>query len=337
MTTTGLCVISGLLPTRGHQYLIDFGSKFVDRLHVIVCIRSFEPRLTLDRAEVLAQHYAGTNVTIHEHYADDAPQNDDGTPEFWDYWSNLVNKAITKRKKIDYFFASEKYGARFAEALGITFVPVDIGREILSVTGTGVRKNLAENFKYILPEYQNRLAKTVCLYGQESVGKTTMSKWLANKLEGRWIHEWARPYLEEVGAEITDEKMLNIVRGQYAAMISAPMALFNIRDTDLLSTIGYYKIYGGTMPEELIQKFNLTKSDLYVMLNDNIPFEPDPLRYGGDKRESEMQFWIDLLDEYDCKYHVVDSTDIKKQRKEVVEAVYDFFTDLREIEEFIRD
>jgi NadR type nicotinamide-nucleotide adenylyltransferase len=326
-----------LLPTRGHQYLIDFASKFVDRLHVIVCIRSFEPRLTLDRAEVLAKHYAGTNVTVHEHYADDAPQNDDGTTEFWDYWANLVDKAVTKRKKIDYFFASEKYGARFAEALGVTFVPVDIGREILSVTGTRVRQNLAENFKYILPEYQGKLAKTVCLYGQESVGKTTMSKWLATKLEGRWIHEWARPYLEEVGAEVTDEKMLNIVRGQYAVMVSAPTALFNIRDTDLLSTIGYYKIYGGKMPEELIQKFNLTKSDLYVMLNDNIPFEPDPLRYGGDKRESEMQFWIDLLDEYDCKYHVVESTDIKKQRKEVVEAVYDFFTDLREIEEFIRD
>jgi NadR type nicotinamide-nucleotide adenylyltransferase len=335
--TTGLIVISGLLPTRGHQYLIDFASNFADQLHVIVCIRSFEPALTLDRAEVLARHYARTNVTVHEHYADDAPQNDDGTPEFWAYWSNLVDRAITKRTKIDYLFASEHYGARFAEALGVTFIPVDIGREILSVTGTSVRRNLAENFKYILPEYQTKLSKTICMFGQESVGKTTMAKWLAAKLEGRWIHEWARPYLEEIGAEVTDEKMLNIVRGQFAAMVSAPKSLFNIRDTDLLSTIGYYKIYGGKVPKELYENFNLTKSDLYVMLNDNIPFEADPLRYGGDKRESTMQFWIDLLDEYDCKYHVVENTDILKQRKEVVEAVYDFFTDLREIEEFVRD
>lgn len=335
--TVGLTCITALLPQRGHQYLIDFASKFVDRMHVIVCVRSFEPRITLDRAEVLAQHYAGTNVTIHEHYADDAPQNDDGTPEFWQYWAGLVDRAITKRHKIDYFFSSESYGKPFAEALGTIFIPVDINREILHITGTQVRQNLAANFKYILPEYQKRLTKSVCCFGQESVGKTTMTKWLAGKLQGRFVHEWARQFLETVGAEVTDEKMLQIVRGQYAAMVSAPKSLFNIYDTDLLSTIGYYRIYGGKPPEEISQKFNLTKCDLYVMLNDNIPFEPDPLRYGGDRRESGMDFWIKLLEEFDCNYYVVKETDIEKQRKEVVKAVYDHFTDLREIEEFVRD
>lgn len=335
--TTGLVVISGLLPTVGHKYLIDFASSFVDRLHVIVCIRSFEPRLTLDRAEILANHYAGTNVTVHEHYADDAPQNDDGTPEFWQYWADLVDCAITKRTKLNYLFASEEYGAKFATALGLEFIPVDINREILSVKGTDVRQNLAANFKYILPEYQKLLAKTICITGPESCGKTTMAKWLAERLEGRWIHEWARPLLETVGPDLSDSVMLNIVRGQYAAMKCAPQALLNVRDTDLSATLMYYGIGNFKKPKLLLDYFDKTVSNLYIVMNDNIPFEADPLRYGGDVRESKMDDWIAFYEKRKLPHYVVQSTKIKDQRKEVVEAVYNHFTDLREIEEFIRD
>ena len=336
--TNGLTVISGLLPTVGHKYLIDFASKFVDRLHVVVSVRSFEPSLTLDRAEVLARHYAGTNVTVHEHYDDDAPQNDDGTSEFWAYWVKMVGNAITKRNKIDFFFASETYGAKFAEALGIEFIPVDIGREILSVKGTDVRQNLAANFKYILPEYKDILSKNICITGPESCGKTTMSKWLANKLEGRWVHEWARPYLEEVGPELNDHVMHNIVLGQYAAMTSAPKALFNVLDTDLSATVMYYDIGGFKKPKLLLDKFKETSDNtFYVVMNDNIPFEPDPLRYGGDARESKMDAWVEFYRKRKLPYHVMQATNMAEQRKEIIEAVYNHFTDLREIEEFERD
>jgi NadR type nicotinamide-nucleotide adenylyltransferase len=336
--TVGLCVITGLLPTIGHKYMIDFASRFVNRLHVVVSIRSFEPRITLDRAEILANHYAGTNVTIHEHYDDDAPQNDDGTPEFWAYWVALIDLAITKRKKIDFFFASEKYGQRFADALGIEFIPVDIGREILAIKGADVRHDLAASFKYILPEYKKLLSKKICITGPESCGKTTMTKWLANRLQGRWIHEWARSYLEQVGSELTDHKMHNIILGQYAAMASAPESLFNVLDTDLSATIMYYDIGKFIKPQILLDKFAETCIDTYyIVMNENIPFEVDPLRYGGDVRESKTQQWIDFYETRGLPYYVVQETDIKKQRKEVVKAVYNHFTDLREIEEFERD
>jgi hypothetical protein len=37
----------------------------------------------------------------------------------------------------------------------------------------------------------------------------------------------------------------------------------------------------------------------------NIPFEPDQLRYGGDKRETDDAFWIDLLNEFECNYRTI--------------------------------
>lgn len=336
-TTTGLVILTALVPTIGHKYLIDFASKFVDRLHVVVSVRSFEPALTLDRAEVLEKHYAGTNVTVHEHFDDDAPQNDDGTPEFWEYWASLIGRAITKRKKIDYLFASEMYGKKFADALGVEFIPVDVDRDILHITGTMVRQDLAANFKYILPEFKEKLAKTICITGVESAGKTTMTKWLAGYLKGRWLHEWARPYLEHTGPELNDHVMRNIVLGQYAMMKSAPQSLFNVLDTDLSATIMYYDIGKFVKPQILLDKFEDSVSNLYIVMNENIPFEPDPLRYGGDVRESTSKQWIDFYEERGLPYYVVKNTDIWKQRKEVVKAVHNHFSDLREIETFERD
>lgn len=336
--SAGLVVISGLLPTIGHKYLIDFASKFVDRVHVVVSIRSFEPSLTLDRAEVLAKHYAGTNVTIHEHYDDNAPQNDDGTPEFWQYWKDMIGRAISGRVKLDYLFASEKYGHKFAEVLGLTFIPVDIAREILSVKGTDVRQNLAATFKYILPEYQHILSKNIVITGPESCGKTTMTKWLANKLQGRYVHEWARPYLEEVGAELNDAKMLNIVMGQNAAMAAAPRALFNVYDTDLTATEMYYDIGSFKKPKILLDKITETCSNsFYIIMNDQIPFEADPLRYGGDVRESATGDWIAYYEKRGLNYYVIQETKPIKQQREIIKAVYENFKDLREIEEFERD
>lgn len=47
------------------------------------------------------------------------------------------------------------------------------------------------------------------------------------------------------------------------------------------------------------------QSDRYYILDTNIPFEEDPLRYGGSIRESETKFWIDLCREFQLPYTVV--------------------------------
>ena len=55
-----------------------------------------------------------------------------------------------------------------------------------------------------------------------------------------------------------------------------------VQDTDLLSTIGYYRIYNKDYKSLLgykraLQLFERSKSDLYIMPLSNIPFTPDPL------------------------------------------------------------
>ena len=62
-------------------------------------------------------------------------------------------------------------------------------------------------------------------------------------------------------------------------------------------------------------------------MNDQIPFEQDPLRYGGDVRESKTQFWVDLLEEFGCNYYVVTATLQRHQQMEVARKLIQFFDD----------
>ncbi|AKF13588.1 hypothetical protein PHIN3_325 [Sinorhizobium phage phiN3] len=316
-------LMTALVPTLGHAALIRFASDLVGPtglVDVIVSGRSFEPVPLEWRVESLRDHFQIIgNVNFWSHDDDDAPQNP-ATAEEWAYWrKTVVEDCFGNEIKYDYFVASEPYGKKMADLIGAQFVPFDIYRQILNIKGTTVRKYLDESFHLLIPEFQARLTKRVTIFGSESCGKTSMTSSLFDY--GTCIHEFARPYLEMMDDKtITDEKMETIIRGQYAlqqaAMDGARPVI--IQDTDLLSTIGYYRIFGSNYHTTPLERmFRDTKSDLYIVMNDKIPFVPDPLRYGGDKRESDTQFWIDLLEEYNCNYYVVQETVASKQYDEV--------------------
>lgn len=347
----GVILMTALVPTVGHQYLIDFAYNFMrgkgarhgDKLNVIVCTRSTEPALTQDRVLDFCGHYIVDydRINFFQYEDDNAPQNPEDHPDFWNFWKGVVEKYV--KEDIDYFFASEKYGHDMAKLFkGCEYIPVDEAREIIEVKGTEVRTRILDNWNSILPETQRRLRPTITFFGAESTGKTTISKKIAKRQDFLWVHEWARPYLESVGKELTKEKMDNIVVGQSAAQNTAHNSqLFYpaiIRDTDLLSTIGYYRIMGWQEPQYLIDLFEESKSDLYIVMNTDIPFEEDPLRYGGNKRESDTKFWIDLLDEFKCNYILMTETDRNQQTQIATKAIYGFlFKRFEEITKFQRD
>src|SRR5574343_139183 len=100
-----------------------------------------------------------------------------------------------------------------ANVLGCKFMPCNRYRETVPIKGTTVRQNLMNNFEFILPEFQKYIRKTVTIFGAESCGKTTMTKYLSEKMNGWFVPEWAREYLETVGSEVTDERMRDIIYG----------------------------------------------------------------------------------------------------------------------------
>lgn len=171
---------------------------------------------------------------------------------------------------------------------------------------------------------------TVTIFGAESVGKTTLARQLAEALGGEWVHEFARDYLETTGQDVTPSSMRAIWQGQAGLQRQARVqrSRYVIQDTDLFSTIGYWCLPHveprlGPCPTSLVRDARALRSDLYLILRSNIPFAADRLRYGGDRRESPDQYWIDLCRHYALPYLVIDASDQSERLSEAQQLIYE--------------
>ena len=341
-----IVLMTALVPTIGHKYLIDYAKNLTGwdgKVHVIVGTMDREPVAGNLRYIAIRDTYLNDRKVVVYNLHRDVPQEPSEHPDFWNVWRDIVREFVDVQAD-DYFVASELYGMDMANVLGCKFMTCNRYRETVPVKGSDVRYDLMDSFEFILPEFQKHIRKTITVFGAESCGKTTMAKILAEELNGWFVPEWAREYLETVGPEITDDSMRTIVYGQTALQKTARDDLKNkpfiFQDTDLFSTVGYYKLWGGGTDEDLdLVEYNAKqlKSDLYIVMNDGIPFEEDPIRYGGDKRESGMQYWINLLEEYKLPYYVVKATDRRLQANEVCSTVIKFFdNETKNIREYKR-
>lgn len=346
-----ITLMTALVPTIGHKALIEFCDNIAwtygpdTRVHVLMGSLDREPVPGEVRFAALTLACSDQDRVWLHHMTEDAPQEPEDHPDFWNVWRDIVVSYVGEVGPDDIFVASELYGINMAEALGCKFLPFNRYRDMLDVKGTDVRADLLGRFGDIMPEFQPYLRRRVTIFGPESCGKTTMAKNMADMLNGVFVPEWAREYLETMPTpETTVERMRDIVHGQFAIQQTAmkvPNKPFIFQDTDLLSTLGYYDILTPDRPgadyrlcEEL---FEYSKADFYIVMNDRIPFEADPLRYGGDKRESGVKFWTDLLDKYGCKYYVVQETLRSGQMSEVYDALINYWHDEHAaIREYVR-
>lgn len=326
----GMIFMTALLPTSGHLRLVRFAQDFLaadggGKLFVIISTRTFEPTSFEFRANALRGVGPDSVETLLiEHKDEHAPQNPAGPedPDFWGYWKNVVVSLCGVVP--DIVFASEPYGANVAQSLSASFVPVDIAREIDPSKGTVIRQSLLNSSDKIAPVARKALSTNWVMFGQESVGKTTLARRMAKDMNGTFHHEWARPYLETIGSEVTEERMTAIFRGQSATELAAhrdERSILRFLDTDLMSTIGYYRICGITphpLIEETARRHQAIMDKRYLLISDvGVPFEQNVLRYGGDRRETDLAFWVDLLEEYGLSFELIDGDGVEERTGQI--------------------
>lgn len=320
--------MTAMPPTTGHLQLIQFASLLTPAgVTVIINTQPFEP-FAHERVVALTEaiaHAGLTNVTVQ--HIDTAMEQDPTAPGFWDLWRAIMTGYGAG--KDDYIVASETYGKKVAELTGSTFYPYDIDRTINQVKATPIRDNPLAHFNQIIPEFRKYISTTVTVFGAESTGKTTLAKALAHTLKSEWLFEYARPYLENTENVITTASMTAIWNGQKALQQQARnirTTPYIVQDTDLFSTVGYWQFPHwqsrlGSCPEALVADALALQSDLYIVTRSNIAFEPDPLRYGGDKREGSDEYWIALLEKYHLPYIVLDDSDMNKRIDTAAQAI----------------
>jgi NadR type nicotinamide-nucleotide adenylyltransferase len=131
---------------------------------------------------------------------------------------------------------------------------------------------------------------SVCLFGPESTGKTTLAGELAARFGTFFVPEYGRLYCEFFGNECDADDLRAIVRGQRlleeAARRKAKTLL--ILDTDAVLTAIWADVLLGARPADL-DRVDVT-ADLYLLEQVDVPFAPDTIRYFPDQKEREKFF-----------------------------------------------
>ena len=263
-------------PHLGHVFAVDFARRFADPLTVLVCSLDREPIPGRLRYGWMRELFPTCDV---RHVTADLPQEPADHPDFWAIWRDVVlaNTPALPR----WVFASEPYGFKLAEVLGATFIPVDLARSLVPVSGTAVRARPLANWEYLPACVRPHFVKRVCVFGPESTGKTTLARDLAKHFGTVWVPEFARGLLDPKEGRCDPADIELIARGQPAAEDAlarqANRVLFC--DTDVLTTTIWAEVLFGGCPEWIRRRAEERTYDLYLLLDVDVPWVDDAQRY----------------------------------------------------------
>ena len=281
--TTGVVLGKFMPPHLGHLYLTEMAASYVDRLMVVVEHIQDEPipsalrhawmKELLPRAEVL-------------HLTTPHPQDPMERDDFWDLWRTSLLQLLPA--KPDFVFASDAYGARLAQELHATFVPVDPARSVMPISGTEVRGDPLRNFRFLPPPVRAHYARRVCVFGPESTGKSTLTEALARHYGTVFVPEYARTHITANGGLVEAHDMLPIARGQLASERAlarrCDRVLFS--DTDVLATTIWSEVLFGQVDAEVEALAASQHFDLTLLLDVDVPWVADIVRYLPGERAS---------------------------------------------------
>ena len=171
----------------------------------------------------------------------------------------------------------------------------------------------------------------VAIFGPESTGKTQLAEKLAAHFGAPLVAEYARERWDQQGGVLTLEDMLPVAREQWrredaAALLrqgfggpAGPRLI--ICDTDALTTMLWSDLLYGTCPDELRRGAEKRCRDyaLYLLLDIDVPFAPDPQRCFPDPadREKCLRIWRGALDRRHLPYALIQGDWAQREQRAI--------------------
>ncbi len=132
---------------------------------------------------------------------------------------------------------------------------------------------------------------TICVAGAESTGKS----WLASKIAAHFgviaVKEYARAYCATHGNDLTMEQLVHIGQVQDSNIRGTVMTSFNagvfpvVADTDAIVTSVWARFSGAPLDPWFAG--NLFESDLYLVMENDLPWEDDGVRIQTEQRQRD--------------------------------------------------
>lgn len=151
----------------------------------------------------------------------------------------------------------------------------------------------------------------IAIFGPESTGKTMLAEKLARHFKATLVAEYAREFWDRHGV-IALEDIPGIAREQWRREddAAAPLregveggateAQLVVCDTEALTTVLWSDLLYGTCPEDIRRgaERRARNYSLYLLLDIDVPFAPDPQRCFPERsdREKCMRIWRGALE-----------------------------------------
>lgn len=312
---TGLVLGKFLPPHMGHKYVIDFARNYVDELIIVVGIRPEDPIPGELRIAWMKEMFPDCQIIK---VVDENPE--ENHPDFWKTWEKTLRKALPYIP--EYFFASENYGWKLSEILGMTYIPVDHHRRLVPVSGSKIRENPMKYWKYIPEVVRPYFVKRVCIFGPESTGKTTLTRKLAKHFKTVFCDEYARGLLEFCHGDVKYNHIDTIARGHKASeeALARQSNKILFSDTDIITTIIWSRVLFKKVPAWLDGEVKNRKYDLYLLMDVDVPWVADEQRYLPTRRKWFLNLCIKELKKYKRNYVLVGGNWDERFNKSVSEV-----------------
>lgn len=276
--------------------------RLVDELTVVVDRLDDAPIPGAVRVAWLAEMFPTVRVVELDRPCPQAPSEH---PHFWEVWRQALLSTLGHAP--DVVFASEAYGVTLAEALGARFVPVDPRRDAHPISGTALRAAPLAHWAAIPRVVRPWFVRRVSVFGPESTGKSTLARELAARFCTTWVPEHARAILEAKGGVCEAGDLPAIARGQAACedALARDANRLLVCDTNPLATVVWSEALFGACDATVLAIAAARRYDLTLLLDADVPFVPDPVRYLPHARRDFFERCVRALEAHGRPYVIV--------------------------------
>ncbi len=304
----------------GHRFLIETGLKSVQKLTVIVCQSDRYKIPAGVRSRWIKKTFPIVDVKIFYHSA----SLDSDSPDISIIWADITKKFLGFTP--DIVFSSEIYGEYYSKYMGSKHSLVDLERKNFPISGTKIRSDVYENWRYLPDATKSFFTQKIVILGAESTGTTTLSRDLAKHYGTVWAPEYGRLYYEgrmfsKNQTDWSTDEFIHIAKSQNLlenALLKKANKLL-ICDTDAFATTLWHERYVGNESLELSQVVKKEKPLLCILTDIDIPFVQDGTRDGEHIRTNMHNRFIERLGEEGTNYIIVSGSKEKRLADSIAE------------------
>ena len=170
----------------------------------------------------------------------------------------------------------------------------------------------------------------IAITGPESTGKSAMAAWLAQQYQTAWVPEFARDYIGRLTRPYELSDLVEIAEEQARLEDElAPKAnhlLFC--DTDFFVLKVWAEHAFGFCPAEIAEKLHSRPYNLHLLLDVDLPWQPDPQREHPHLRRHFLEVYQTELKQAGVPWALVSGTGAERYQN-AVKAIENHFLEVK--------